>query len=90
MTKARPPADINYNSDLHQMTVTPFTDGEMRVRVIDLCLEVSKDPVLVLRVAGVYSINLVVADKVQIGNSTLAFVTILDAQQNPFPVAQFK
>ena len=90
MTKARPPASVNYDSDLHQITVTPFTDGEMKVRAVDLCLEVSKDPVLLLRVSGVYSVSLVVADKVQVGNSTLAFVKLLDAQQTPFPASQFK
>ena len=90
MTKARPPADVGYNSDLRQISVTPFNDGEMRVRVMDHCLEVSKDPILVLRVAGVYSISLVVADKIQVDNSTLAFVKLLDAQQTPFPASQFK
>lgn len=90
MTKARPPANTNYNTDTHQISVTPFVDGEMRVRVVDLCLEVTRDPVLVVRVAGVFSINLVVADKVQVGNSTLAFVMLLDSQHNPFPASQFR
>ena len=90
MTKTRPPADTTYNSDSHQITVTPFVDGEMRVRVMDLCLEVDVDPVLVIRVGGVFSIHVAVADKVQVGNTTLAFVRLLDAQQNPFPASQFK
>lgn len=90
MTRTRPPADTVYNSDSHHITVTPFVDGEMKVKVIDLCLEVGRDPILVVRVAGVSSISLVVADKVQVGNSTLAFVRLLDSQQNPFPASQFK
>ena len=90
MTKTRPPADTNYNLDSHQISITPFIDGEMKVRVIDLCLEVGQDPVLVVRVVGVSSISLVVADKVQVGNSTLAFVRLLDSQHHPFPASQFK
>ena len=90
MTKIRPPADTHYNSDTHHITVTPFLDGEMKVRVVDLCLEVNQDPILLVHVAGVYSIQVMVADKVQVGNSTLAFVRLLDSQQNPFPASQFK
>ena len=90
MTKTRPPADTNYNSDAHQITVTPFVDGEMKVRVMDLCLEVDKDPILEIRVAGVFSIHVTVADKVQVGNTTLAFVRLLDGQQNRFTASQFR
>lgn len=90
MTKTRPPADTNYNSDSHQITVTPFINGEMKVQIMDLCLEVDKDPVLEIRVAGVFSIHVMVADKVQVGNSTLAFVRLLDGQQNPFSASQFR
>ena len=90
MTKTHPPADTNYNSDTHQITVTTFADGEMKVRVMDLCLEVDRDPILEIRVAGVFSIHVKVADKVQIGNTTLAFVRLLDGQQNPFPASQFR
>ena len=90
VTKTRPPSITNYNSDTHQISVTPVVDGEMRVRVMDLCLDVDKDPVLIIRVTGVYSIQVIVADKVQVGNTTLAFVRLLDGQQNPFPASQFR
>ena len=57
---------------------------------MDLCLEVDKDPVLEIRVAGVFSIQVMVADKVQVGNTTLAFVRLLDGQQNRFSASQFR
>ena len=53
-------------------------------------MEVDKDPILEIRVAGVFSIHVMVADKVQVGNTTLAFVRLLDGQQNPFLASQFR
>ena len=90
MTKTRPPADTSYNTDTHQITVIPFVDGQMEVRVVDLCLEVDRDPILEIHVAGVFSVDVSVADKVQVGNTTLAFVRLLDGHQNPFSASQFR
>lgn len=62
----------------------------MRVNVLDLCLEVDGVITASVVVAGIHSIEVTVADKVQVGNTTLAFVKVLDARKVAFPADQLR
>ena len=90
MTKTRPPANAVYSSDIGEIALTPVVEGVMKISVYDLCLEVDKVATSVVHVAGVYSIEVTVTDKLQLGNSTLAFVRVLDNRHVPFPANQLR
>ena len=90
MTKTRPPASMHYSAKTHEIVLTPFSDGEMKLTVVDLCLEVDRPITATVMVAGIQSIEVTVADKLQLGNSTLAFVKVLDFRQTPFPANQLR
>lgn len=62
----------------------------MSVTLTDLCLEMDKDASSAVNVAGVYSVEVDVADKLQLGNTTLAFVGVLDGRHVPFPASQLR
>lgn len=90
LTQKRPPATVVYSPDVGEITVTPVVEGVMKISLHDLCLEVDKVVTSVIHVAGVYSIEVTVVDKIQLGNSTLAFVRVLDSRHIPFPVSQLR
>ncbi len=62
----------------------------MTISLTDLCLEMDKAASSAVIVAGVYSIEVQVTDKLQLDNSSLAFVRVLDSRQLPFPVDQLR
>ncbi len=90
MTKTLPPASTLYTADTRQITLTPVLEGLMTISLTDLCLEIDKAASSAVIVAGVYSIEVHVTDKLQLGNSSLAFVRVLDSRQVPFPVDQLR
>ncbi len=56
----------------------------------DLCLDVNKVANVGVVVGGVYRIEVMVSDVVQVGNSTLACVRVLDSEEEPYSTAQLK
>ena len=90
VTKTRPPASVDYIPEQGEISLTPITEGAMKVLVHDLCLETDSVAMSTVIVAGVYMIEVQVKDKLQLGNSTLAYVRILDNRQMPFPANQLR
>ena len=92
MTKTRPPpAEVAYSSETHQVTMTPLlSEGQIKVVVSDLCLEVERDVTVMVVVAGMFVVEVAVGDRVQVGNTTLAFVRVKDSQGSPFPASQLR
>ena len=91
MAKSRlPVVDLDYSSDIRQIAVTPLAEGQLKVTVNDLCLEVDGETSADVFVASMYSIQVTVADKVQVGNWIIAFVKVLDNRQMPFPATQHR
>ena len=90
MTKSRPPASVSYIPEQGEILLTPVNEGAMKVSVHDLCLETDSIAMSTVIVAGVYMIEVQVTDKLQLGNSTLAYVRILDNRQMPFPADQLR
>lgn len=62
----------------------------MKVTVQDLCLETESPTTANVYVASVYSIQVTVVDKVQVGNWILASVKILDNRHIPFPTSEHR
>lgn len=83
-------AEIDYSPGNQQVTVVPIAEGQLKITVNDLCLAVDNEISSTVHVAGMYSIQVAVADKVQVENSILAFVRILDSHGTAFPSSQHR
>lgn len=83
-------AEVDYSPGNQQVTVVPSAEGQLKITVNDLCLAVDNEISSIVHVAGMYSIQVAVADKVQVENSILAFVRILDTHGTPFPSSQHR
>ena len=90
-TKSRlPVAKVEYSPGSEQILLFPIAEGQLRIVVNDLCLEADDDIFATVYVAGIYSIQVVVADKVQLDNTILAFVRLLDNRGMAFPSVQHR
>lgn len=83
-------AEIDYSPGNQQVTVVPIAEGQLKITVNDLCLAMDNEISSTVHVAGMYSIQVAVADKVQVENSVLAFVRILDSHGTAFPSSQHR
>ena len=62
----------------------------MKISIQDLCLDPGGVVIVGVAVGSVYKIEVVMADKVQVKNSTLACVQVLDFDDEPFLVSQLR
>lgn len=85
-----PPADVNYSPKNREIVLIPSREGHMKLEVQDLCLDVGRMDGVGVVVGGVYRIEVVVADKVQVGSSLLACVQVMDSDGRPFSRQQLK
>ena len=83
-------AKVDYSPGSNEVMVFPVAEGQLRIVVNDLCLEADNEISAAVYVAGMYSIQVIVADKVQVGNSILAFVKLLDNRGMAFPSVQHR
>ena len=79
-----------YDCAIVASQVYPKLEGS-RVHVRDQCLDLrtSLSSKVVIHVSDIYSINVQVADKVQVDHSILACVQILDSHDSAFPSDQY-
>ena len=90
VTKSYSPADVSYSPEDQRIDVTPMGEGNMKITVEDLCLEVERVATVDVVVGGVHKMEVMVADKVQVGNSTLACIQVLNHDDQPFTASQLK
>ena len=83
-------AMVNYSEQLHTVRVVPVGDGEVTIRIRDVCLVSADEIVAVVMVAGIHSLSVQVSDKVQVGSSIPASVRVLDRRGRPFMVDQHR
>lgn len=87
---SRPPAEVNYSPKNHEIVLVPSREGHMKLEVQDLCLDVDRTEDVGVVVSGIYGIDVMVGDKIQVGSSLLACVHVLDQDGQPFPRHQLK
>ncbi len=85
-----PPAAMNYSEKSHQILLMPSHEGRMRLAVQDLCLEVGRPEFVGVVVGGVYYVEVLVGDKVQVDSSLVACVQVMDSDREPFSREQLK
>ncbi len=90
MAKGFHPAEVNYSPDTQSMSVVPYSDGNMKISIQDLCLDIGGAVMVGVSVGVPYRVEVSVADKVQVKNSTVACVQVLDSANLPFHVSQFR
>ena len=83
-------ASSYYSESLHQVTLSPLTDGDVTVRCRDLCLASADEVIATVTVAGIHSMSVQVSDKVQLGSVIQALVRVLDRRGNPFTADQHR
>ena len=62
----------------------------MRVAVVDLCLDVGTVETFTVVVGRIHRVEVMVSDKVQVDNSIIACVQVLNEEGFPFPSSQLK
>ena len=67
----------------------PKLEGSFHVHVRDQCLDLRTSLSSEVVISDIYSINVQVADKVQVDHSILACVQILDSHDSAFPTDQY-
>ena len=85
-----PPVEVIYSPKNHEIVLVPSGEGRIKVEVRDLCLDVDRVEMVGVVVGGVYSIDVVVRDKVQVGSFVLACIEVMDSDGTPFPREQLK
>lgn len=90
ISRVYPPAEIHYSPETQTINVVPFNEGKMLITIHDLCLDTGGVVTVAVAVGSVYKLEVAVADKVQVKNSTLACVQVLDMDGEPFLVSQLK
>ena len=68
----------------------PSHEGRMKLAVQDLCLEVGRPEWVGVVVGGIYYLEVMVGDKVQLGSSLVACVQVMDSEREPFPRDQLR
>lgn len=85
-----PPANANYSSKSHEIILVPSHEGRMKLAVQDLCLEVGHPEWVGVVVGGIYYLDVMVGDKVQVGSSLMACVQVTNSDRETFPRDQLK
>lgn len=75
-------ADVKYIDSKKQIEIVPVSNGELRIHVIDLCLN-SKPATLIVKVVSIAHIQVIVPDKVQVGKSVKAIIKFFDESESP-------
>jgi len=70
--------------------LAPKREGRMVLAIQDLCLEVGRPEWAEIVVGGLYYMEVVGGDKVQVGRSLTACVMVLDSNHQQFPGEQLK
>ncbi len=84
------PAEVHYSPETQTISVVPFSDGNMKIAIQDLCLDIGGMVMVGVSVGVAYRVEVTVADKVQVKNSTVACVQVLDSENLPFHVSQLR
>ncbi|KAI4468828.1 nuclear pore membrane glycoprotein [Holotrichia oblita] len=74
-------ADVKYLSNTKEVEIKPVADGDLRIQLIDLCLE-SKPAIITVQVLSVHIIRVEMTDKVEVGKCIPAIVRLYDESDN--------
>ena len=75
--------EANYTPGTRTISTKPLQPGSTTVKLIDLCLSSRAPATMKVTVSGVASLELQVPDKVELGSSISAFITLLDSSKRP-------
>ncbi|CAL4097838.1 unnamed protein product [Meganyctiphanes norvegica] len=78
-------ATLTYLPSDSTVRLQPLADGEVKVTLVDLCLDAVSPAMSVVRVASVVSLDMVMVERVELGGSLLAEVVAKDAAGLPLP-----
>ncbi|GJQ66575.1 hypothetical protein Trydic_g4553 [Trypoxylus dichotomus] len=74
-------ADVKYLSNSKEIEVIPQSDGDLRIQLIDLCLE-SKPAVITVQVVSVHIIRVEMSDKVEVQKCIPCIVRLYNENDN--------
>ncbi|KRT81282.1 hypothetical protein AMK59_6258, partial [Oryctes borbonicus] len=74
-------ADVKYLSNSKEIEIIPQTDGDLRIQLIDLCLE-SKPAVVTVQIVSVHIIRVEMSDKVEVQKCIPCIVRLYDESDN--------
>lgn len=74
-------ADVKYLSNTKEVEITPQNDGDLRIHLVDLCLE-TKPAVIAVQVVSVHIIRVEMSDKVEINKCIPCVVRLYDENDN--------
>lgn len=74
-------ADVKYLSNTKEVQIKPVADGDLRIQLIDLCLQ-SKPAIITVQVLSVHIIRVEMTDKVEINKCIPAIVRLYDESDN--------
>ncbi|XP_076028770.1 nucleoporin 210 isoform X2 [Oratosquilla oratoria] len=78
-------ADVTFQEEEKSIKVVPIDDGDLIVRLLDVCLEADSPAEATIKVASVASLDLIMVDRVQLGDSIEAEVVARDDQGTEVP-----
>ncbi|KAL4239762.1 hypothetical protein ACF0H5_000565 [Mactra antiquata] len=70
--------DLKYLDKSKQIQILPSKDGQMMIRVYDICIANTQPTQVLITVSGIGSVQLHVMDKVEVGKDISARVEVLD------------